>query len=81
MYELVFRRKLEAEQLEQVRCIHPESDEFATKDLWTKYASKAGLWRYTGRTDDLIVLLYGEGLYTSDLETEMRKYPDVMMHS
>ena len=62
LYELVFRRKLEADQCERVLCVYQDSDEFATKDLWTKYANKAGSWRYTGRTDDLIILLRDDGL-------------------
>lgn len=35
----------------------PELDEWRTKDLYERYPDKAGLWRYKGRSDDVIVSL------------------------
>ena len=77
LYELVFRRQSEFARWQQLFQVYPNLDEFPTKDLWKKHPSKPDLWAYSGRTDDLVVLSHGEGLYASDMEIEIEKHPDV----
>ena len=77
LYELVFRRRPELARWQQIFQVHPNLNEFATKDLWVKHPSKPNIWRYSGRTDDLIILSHGEGLYASDMEAEIQKHPKV----
>ena len=77
LYELVFRRRQELARWQQIFKVYPNLDEFPTKDLWLRHPSKTDLWRYSGRTDDLIILSHGEGLYASDMEAEIQKHPNV----
>lgn len=77
LFELVFRRKTELARWQQVFHLYPDLDVFPTKDLWAKHPSKPGLWRYMARTDDLIVLSHGEGLWASEMEADIQKHPSV----
>lgn len=77
LYELVFQRKAELERWQQLFHVYPNLDRVPTKDLWAKHPSEPDLWRYAGRTDDLIILSHGEGLYASDMEVEIQSHPDV----
>lgn len=77
LYELVFVRKPEFARWQQIFQVYPNLHRFPTKDLWTKHPTKPGLWRYAGRSDDLIVLSHGEDLYASDIEAAIEKHPEV----
>ena len=65
--ELVFRKNPEA-TWQQVFLRYPDLQEYRTKDLFEKHPSKPGLWRFVGRTDDMIILANGENLHGSNLE-------------
>ena len=58
-YELVLHRDL---SLEGVRssCNFPNVEERHTKDLFRPHPDKPNLWKFHGRTDDIIVLSNGE---------------------
>ena len=77
LYELVFRRNSELARWQQVFHLYPGENTFRTKDLWTKHPSKPDLWRYAARADDLIVFSHGEGLFPSEMQTEIMKHPRV----
>ncbi|MCJ1388063.1 hypothetical protein MMC18_000907 [Xylographa bjoerkii] len=77
LYELVFRRKPELERWQQLFQVYPDLDVFPTKDLWTKHPTRPDLWRYAGRTDDLVIFSHGEDLWVADVETEIQRHPDV----
>ena len=77
LYELVFYRRPELERWQQLFHVYPDLDRFATNDLFAKHPSKSNLWRYVGRTDDMIVLSHGEDLYASGMEAEIEKCPDI----
>jgi hypothetical protein len=77
LYELVFQRKPELKRWQQLFHVYPNLSRFPTKDLWTKHRSEPDLWRYAGRTDDLIIFSHGEDLYASDMEAEIQKHLDV----
>ena len=77
LYELVFRRQPELERWQQLFKVYPDLEEFPTKDLWAKHPSKPDLWRYAGRTDDLIILSNGSNLDASAMEADVQKSPDV----
>ena len=55
----------------------PDSNEFATKDLFTKHPSKPNLWLCMGRSDDVIVFSNGEKLNPTSMEQTLRKDPDI----
>lgn len=77
LYELVFVRKPELARWQQIFQVYPDLDRFSTKDLWTKHPTKPDLWRYAGRSDDLVILSHGEDLYATDIEVAIEKHPDV----
>ncbi|KAF1956867.1 putative AMP-binding enzyme [Byssothecium circinans] len=71
LYEAVFVRDASLEAWQQVFHVYPELQEFRTKDLFAKHASKTGFWKYVGRTDDLIIFSHGEDLYATGMEEEI----------
>ncbi|KAJ5900060.1 NRPS-like enzyme [Penicillium taxi] len=61
-YELVMVRSPERERHQLPFNIFPELKEYSTHDLWVRHPdkNKADLWRWSARTDDVIVFLNGE---------------------
>jgi len=55
----------------------PELQEYRTQDLFTKHPSREGLWLYTGRRDDVIVLSNGEKFNPINMEKHVEEHPDV----
>ncbi|KAL6300002.1 hypothetical protein BKA93DRAFT_741263 [Sparassis latifolia] len=51
---------------------------YATADLWEPHPTKPGLWRITGRADDLIVLGNGEKFVPVRQEGHIAAHPMVM---
>lgn len=76
--EPVFVKKPEYERYQQVFQVYPDLEVFHTKDLFVEHKTKPGLWKYIGRTDDLIVFSHGEDLYAADIEAELNAHPDVV---
>jgi thioester reductase-like protein/acyl-CoA synthetase (AMP-forming)/AMP-acid ligase II len=68
LYELVIERKPEFEKFQPVFWAYPELEEYHTKDLFTKHHSKADLWLWQGRMDDIIVLSNGEKFNPTAME-------------
>ena len=59
LYELVIKRQKDT-TLQPIFSTFPELNDFHTRDLYEQHPSKAGLWRYAGRNDDIVVLSNGE---------------------
>jgi len=55
----------------------PESTEINLKDLYEKHPTKEGLWLYTGRTDDMLVLASAEKIRPVPLEAIVYQHPGV----
>ncbi|KAH8102928.1 hypothetical protein BXZ70DRAFT_927267 [Cristinia sonorae] len=55
----------------------PDSDGYATSDLWEPHPTKQGLWRIVGRTDDVIVLGSGEKIVPIPQESFLGSLPFV----
>lgn len=49
----------------------PGVREFRTKDLWARHPTDPGLWRYRGRTDDLVVLTGEVKMYAGRVEERL----------
>ena len=77
LYELVFHRRPELERWQQLFKVYPDLDHFPTKDLWTKHPTKPNLWRYAGRTDDLIILSNGLNVEASAIESIVQQHPEI----
>ena len=55
----------------------PDLNEFSTQDLFSKHPSKPNLWKYVGRSDDLIVFSNGEKYNPTAAEGTLRSHPEV----
>ena len=77
LYELVFHRRPELARWQQIFYLYPDKDRFETKDMWIKHPFKPDLYRYAGRTDDIVELSIGQGLQVTDLEAEIQKFPGI----
>ena len=73
LYELVLVKDVKIQKAQFIFLNNPELSEWPTKDLFSKHPSK-DLWKYRGRSDDIIVLSSGfninplgfEGIVTSN---------------
>ncbi|KAK7521108.1 putative AMP-binding enzyme [Phyllosticta citriasiana] len=74
-HELVVKRTPFSEQFTMFFDSVPSAKiEFRTKDLWSRHPdpAKPHLWKYEGRTDDLIVLSGEVKMYAGKLEERLR---------
>lgn len=74
IHELVIKR---ANSIENQPTFHtfPELQEYRTKDIFTQHSEKAGLWKYIGRIDDVIVLSNGEKFNPTSMEDIISSHP------
>ncbi|CAI7655071.1 unnamed protein product [Penicillium glandicola] len=54
---------------------YPEKDEYKTGDLFVPHPEKQGLWLYSGRHDDVIVLSNGEKFNPTTMEEIISSHP------
>lgn len=74
-YELVLHRDSKLEGIRGLDNNFPNIDTWRTKDLFSKHASKPNLWRFHGRTDDIIVLSNGEKFNPVPSEAIINSHP------
>ena len=67
-YELVLHRDPTLQGIRSLSCNFPDVDEWHTRDLFRPHLNKPNLWRFHGRTDDIIVLSNGEKFNPSPSE-------------
>ena len=77
LWELCLVRKPELELYQGIFSTFPALEEYHTNDLYSKHATKPGLWRYDGRADDVITLTNGEKLNPVKMEYLIGKHPNV----
>jgi acyl-coenzyme A synthetase/AMP-(fatty) acid ligase len=77
LHELVFKRQPQLARWQQIFHLFPDLEEFHTKDLWTRHPVRPDLWRFGGRTDDLVNLTHGESLYVTPIEATIQEHPDI----
>ncbi|KAL9070425.1 MAG: hypothetical protein Q9161_004849 [Pseudevernia consocians] len=77
LYELFIVRNSEFEASQSVFYTFPNLQERNTKDLYSKHPEKPGLWRYRGRSDDLIVFSTGEKVNPMGMEEVIGSHTDV----
>jgi nucleoside-diphosphate-sugar epimerase len=54
---------------------YPDKDEYKTGDLFVPHPEKKGLWLYSGRNDDVIVLSNGEKFNPTAMEEIISSHP------
>ena len=60
VYEMVIPRDLSRKWIRGVCHTFPDVEEWRMRDLFKRHPSKPNLWRFHGRTDDILVLSNGE---------------------
>ncbi|KGO66718.1 Male sterility, NAD-binding [Penicillium italicum] len=68
LWELILPRGPDSRYYHGVFHTYPELTQYRTGDLFQAHPSKAGLWHYEGRADDIIVLSNGEKFNPVDAE-------------
>ena len=59
-YEMVLHRDPRLERVRSFSCNFPIVEEWHTKDLFRPHPTKPNLWKFHGRTEDIVVLSNGE---------------------
>lgn len=59
-HELIILRDSELVKQQPTFTMFPQSQEYATRDLFTPHPTKPNLWKWHARADDIIVFLNGE---------------------
>ena len=67
-YEMVLHRNPNLQGIRNLSCNFPDVGEWHTRDLFRPHPTKPNLWRFHGRTDDIIVLSNGEKFNPSPSE-------------
>lgn len=67
LHEMVYRKTKASNQAHGLFRTFPDLETYRSKDLFKAHPTKAGLYKYAGRTDDLVILtgevkLYGRGI-------------------
>lgn len=73
-FELVVHRG-ESRATHPVFHTYPDKTEYATGDMFAPHPTKAGLWLYSGRRDDIIVLSNGEKFNPTSMEDIISTHP------
>ncbi|KUJ07624.1 acetyl-CoA synthetase-like protein [Mollisia scopiformis] len=76
-YEQVFVRHPSTDRYHSAWWTFPRLEEYSMNDLYTPHPTKANLWLYAGRADDVIVLSNGEKLNPTNMEVTLRQHPSV----
>ncbi|TGO08305.1 hypothetical protein BTUL_0215g00080 [Botrytis tulipae] len=78
LYELVIVRDDALCASQKVFFIYPHLTQWPTKDLMSKHPTKEGMWKYRGRTDDIIVLLNDVNINPLLMERILMSHPKVV---
>ncbi|TVY39172.1 Non-canonical non-ribosomal peptide synthetase [Lachnellula subtilissima] len=77
LYELVLEKQPEIQEAQFVFQNFPHLTEYRTKDLFSKHPTRDDLWRFRGRTDDIIVLSNGRLIEPALMESSVAAHANV----
>ncbi|KAL8638538.1 MAG: hypothetical protein Q9228_004312 [Teloschistes exilis] len=77
LFELCFIRKPHLDRFQSIFCTFPDRHEHSTRDLYSRHPTIPDLWKYAGRSDDIIVLSNGEKVNPIWMENLVAAHPDV----
>jgi hypothetical protein len=78
LYEMIIEKKSELQGAQHIFCAFPELSEWHSNDLFSKHPTKPDLWRYQGRTDDILVLSTGSNVNPLVTEGVLLTHPKVV---
>ncbi|TGO54745.1 hypothetical protein BELL_1497g00010 [Botrytis elliptica] len=76
-YEAVLIRNTDSEKVQPIFSVFPSLNQWETHDLYAPHPSIPDLWLYSGRSDDIIVLLTGEKTNPVSMEQQISHHPEV----
>ena len=76
-YELVLHKGINEERARPVFEAFPDIHEWHTGDLFKSHPSKANLWSFYGRTDDVVVMSNGAKFNPSPMESIVQNDPQL----
>ncbi|EIT81335.1 hypothetical protein BDV35DRAFT_366335 [Aspergillus flavus] len=77
LYELVLHQDEKFRGRRTLSHTFPDVKEWRTKDLFTPHPTKAGLWQFHSRTDDLIALGTSAKVFPVPMETALQGDPNI----
>lgn len=77
LHEQFIVRRRELDLFQGVFSTYPDMDEFSTKDLYRQHPTKPNLWKFCGRTDDVIVFSSAEKFNPVDFEGALMAHPSI----
>lgn len=77
LFELCFIRKPHLDRFQSIFSTFPERHEYCTRDLYSRHPTRPDLWKYAGRSDDIMVLSNGEKVNPIWMENLIAAHPDV----
>ncbi|TVY34617.1 Non-canonical non-ribosomal peptide synthetase [Lachnellula occidentalis] len=77
LYELVLEKRPEIQEAQFVFQNFPHLTEYRTKDLFSKHPTRDDLWRFRGRTDDILVLSNGRLIEPALMESNVAAHSNV----
>lgn len=77
LYEHFIVRRGYLDLFQSIFSTYPNQGEYATKDLYRRHATKPNLWKFCGRTDDVIVFSNAEKYNPVDFEDIVSSHPAI----
>ncbi|KAM3414455.1 hypothetical protein BST61_g9620 [Cercospora zeina] len=77
LVELFVVRKPELAEYQPVFTMFPHLQEYQSRDLFLKHPTKEGLYKFAGRSDDIVVYSTGEKFNPSTVESGLLGHPEV----
>ncbi|KAF7865459.1 hypothetical protein EAF04_006434 [Stromatinia cepivora] len=77
LYEIVIVKNEKILHAQFIFLNNPEVTEWRSKDLFSKHPEKQGLWKYSGRTDDMIVLSTGYNINPTPMENIVASHAEI----
>lgn len=77
VYEQYFVRDPSTDPYHSLWYTFPEKHEVSTQDLFSKHPTKPNLWKYVGRSDDMLIFSNGEKYNPTAMEGTLRGHPEI----
>ncbi|CAO2652907.1 Nn.00g023180.m01.CDS01 [Neocucurbitaria sp. VM-36] len=78
LYEAVMVRNNDSEWVQPIFKINTEDKEANLGDLYTQHPQDAQLWKYYGRSDDLLVFITSEKFHPGAAERRIASHPSIV---
>ncbi len=77
LYEMVIVRDSDLSMYQGAFTMHPDLQEWSTRDLYSKHPTKPHHWRHEAQVDDLIVASNGAKFNPLNMQVQVQQHPEV----